>query len=37
VKANPAAGQSLELLEVKNAGQGVIALRYKIHREKNRE
>lgn len=37
VTENPAAGQSLELLEVKNAGQGVIALRYKIHREKNRE
>ena len=34
VKGNPAVGQSLELLEVKNAGQGVIALRYKIHREK---
>ncbi|OLY44751.1 Pyrimidine reductase, riboflavin biosynthesis [Bartonella apis] len=34
---NPAAGQSLELLEAKNAGQGVIALRYKIHHEKNRK
>ena len=37
VIGNPASGQSLELLEVKNAGQGVIALRYKIHREKNRK
>ena len=37
VTGNPAAGQSLELLEVKNAGQGVIALRYKIHHQKNRE
>ena len=34
VTGNPAAGQSLELLDAQNAGQGVIALRYKIHREK---